>query len=81
MASYSVDKLVPKLKFKIRHRPIKLSQPEGPLGRLKLLRKTVTALFKHERIELNFNRATEARGYAERASSLIVLFSFASFTN
>jgi len=33
------------------------------------MRKTVTALVKHERIELNFHRADEARGYAERLIS------------
>jgi large subunit ribosomal protein L17 len=36
------------------------------LGRLNKLRKTVTALIKHERLEMNYNRADEARGYAER---------------
>jgi len=39
------------------------------MGRIKTMRKTVTALVKHERIELNFRRADEARGYAERLIS------------
>jgi len=43
-----------------------MATPEGPAGRLKALRATVTALLKYERIELYYNRADEARGYAER---------------
>jgi len=63
---YDVQKLVPKLKIAVRNTPLKFRQPEGPFGRLKLLRKTVTALIKYERLELNFPRASEARGYTER---------------
>jgi len=61
-----VAKLVPKLRVKINAEPRKLSQPEGPEGRLKMLRHTVTALFKYERIEATYNRTFEAQGYAER---------------
>lgn len=38
-------------------------------ARLDKLRKTVTALVKYERLEMNHNRADEARGYAERLIS------------
>lgn len=41
---------------------------QGPEGRLKKLRATVTALVKYERVELQYPRADEARGYAERVS-------------
>lgn len=62
----NVSKVIPELKIGVRHEKRRFSNPEGPLGRLKTLRKTVTALIKHERIELNTNRGLEARGYAER---------------
>ncbi|XP_051160646.1 39S ribosomal protein L17, mitochondrial [Leptopilina boulardi] len=61
-----VKHLFPKLKFKVggdKHR--KLSNPDGPAGRIRKIQKTLTALFKYERIELNFNRADETRGYVE----------------
>lgn len=65
-----VKHLFPKLKFKVggdKHR--KLSNPDGPAGRIRKIQKTLTALFKYERIELNFNRADETRGYVELVSS------------
>lgn len=61
-----IKKLIPLIKCRVRYERRKLSNPEGPYGRLLKLRKTVTALVKHERLELNLNRADEARGYAER---------------
>ncbi|GAB6024273.1 54S ribosomal protein L17 mitochondrial [Chamberlinius hualienensis] len=64
--SYHYGRLIPKLKVRVRPEQRKLSQPEGALGRLHLLSRTVTALLKFERIELNFHRGHEARGYAER---------------
>jgi large subunit ribosomal protein L17 len=39
------------------------------MGRLKMMRHTVTALCRHERIELNYHRADEVRPYAERLIS------------
>lgn len=66
MNQADVSKLVSKLRVRVNPKLRKLKNPAGPEGRLEKLRKTVTALIKHERIELNFNRADEARMYAER---------------
>lgn len=66
MNQADVSKLVSKLNIKVNPRLRKFRNPAGPEGRLDKLRKTVTALIKHERIELNFNRADESRMYAER---------------
>lgn len=66
MNQADVSKLVSQLKIKVNPRLRKFRNPEGPFGRLKKMRKTVTALVKHERIELNYPRADEARMYAER---------------
>lgn len=63
------NKLVSKLRIRILPKYRKLSQPDGPEGRLRNLRQTVTALIKYERIELSYSRADEARGYAERVNS------------
>lgn len=68
MNNADVTKLMSALKFKILPKHRKMRNPEGPPGRLNKLRKTVTALIKHERIELNTERADEARGYAERVN-------------
>lgn len=68
MNQAEVSKLVSKLRIRISPRHKNLQNPEGPQGRLKKLRKTVTALFKYERIELNYTLADESRGYAERVS-------------
>ncbi|XP_047997904.1 39S ribosomal protein L17, mitochondrial [Leguminivora glycinivorella] len=69
MNQAEVAKLVSKLRIKIPAQPRKLRNSQGPEGRLNKLRKTVTGLIKHERIELNYNRADEARQYAERLIS------------
>ncbi|KAK9512407.1 hypothetical protein O3M35_000845 [Rhynocoris fuscipes] len=69
MNQADVTKLVSKLRINIKPRHRNLKNPEGPVGRLDKLRKTVTGLIKYERIELNYNRADEARGYAERLIS------------
>ena len=66
MNQADVSKLVSKLRINIKPRHRNLKNPDGSEGRLNKLRKTVTGLIKHERIELNYNRADEARGYAER---------------
>lgn len=42
----------------------------GPEGRLKRLRKHMTALFRHERIETSYAQCDETRGYAEKVSFL-----------
>lgn len=69
MNQADVTKLMSKLRFSIRPRYRKLRNIDGPEGRLDKMRKTVTALIKHERIELYSQRADESRGYAERVSS------------
>ncbi|XP_059621115.1 large ribosomal subunit protein bL17m-like [Phlebotomus argentipes] len=69
MNQADVSKLVSQLKFAIRPKHRKLSCPDGPEGRMLKLRKTVTALLMNERLELNFARADESRGYAERLIS------------
>lgn len=71
MNQAEVAKLMSQLRVAIPARPRRLKGYDGPEGRLRKLRKTVTALFKHERIELNFDRAHEARGYAERVKRFI----------
>lgn len=65
MNQADLSRLVSALKIVVKPKRL-FSQPEGPAGRLKLLRATVTALIKYERIELNYPRADEAQGYAER---------------
>ncbi|KAJ0176155.1 hypothetical protein K1T71_008329 [Dendrolimus kikuchii] len=69
MNQADVSKLVSKLRIKVRPNHRNLKNPKGPEGRLDKLRKTVTGLVKYERIELNVNRADEARQYAERLIS------------
>ncbi|KAI9581323.1 39S ribosomal protein L17, mitochondrial [Glossina fuscipes] len=65
MNQADVSKLMSQLRISIQAKKRNLKNPKGPEGRLLKLRKTVTALLKHERIELYYNRADEARGYAE----------------
>ncbi|XP_026330803.1 39S ribosomal protein L17, mitochondrial isoform X2 [Hyposmocoma kahamanoa] len=69
MNQAEVTKLVSKLRIKVNPEPRRLRNAQGPEGRLNKLRKTVTGLFKYERIELTHNRADEARQYAERLIS------------
>ncbi|KAL1131294.1 hypothetical protein AAG570_010912 [Ranatra chinensis] len=69
MNQADVSKLVSRLRIKVNPRHRNLKNPKGPEGRLEKLRKTVTGLIKHERIELNYNRGDEARAYAERLIS------------
>ncbi|XP_065081180.1 large ribosomal subunit protein bL17m-like [Ochlerotatus camptorhynchus] len=69
MNKAEVAKLMSQLKVAIQPRHRNLKNIDGPEGRLDKLRKTVTALIKHERIELNYQRADEARGYTERLIS------------
>lgn len=66
MNQADLSKLVSALKIVVKPKHRLFSTPEGPAGRLKKMRATVTALVKYERIELNYPRADEARGYAER---------------
>lgn len=68
MNQAEVSKLMSQLRVAIPAKHRKLRNIDGPEGRLRKLRKTVTALIKHERIELNWVRADEARAYAERVN-------------
>ena len=68
MNQAEVTKLMSQLRIAINPTARKLRNVNGLEGRLQKIRKTVTALIKHERIELNYNRANEARGYVERVS-------------
>lgn len=70
MNQAEVRKLVSKLRFAVTPRHRQFQQPKGPSGRLDIMRKSVTALIKYERIELYYPRADESRGYAERVSIL-----------
>lgn len=67
MNQADVSKLVSQLRCKVNPRLRKFKYG-GPEQRLRAMRKTVTALIKHERIELNYPRAEESRMYAERVS-------------
>ncbi|XP_043278500.1 39S ribosomal protein L17, mitochondrial [Venturia canescens] len=64
-----ISHLVSKLKYKPQDKPRKLRNIDGPAGRIRKIQKTLTALLKYERIELNYRRADEVRGYAERLIS------------
>lgn len=66
MSQAELSKLVSALRIAVKPRHRNLATPEGPAGRLRRLKATVTALVKYERIELYYPRADEARGYAER---------------
>lgn len=69
MNQAEVSQLMSKLRIRVNPRHKNLKSPEGPQGRLNKLRKTVNALFKYERLELNYTLADETRGYAERVSN------------
>lgn len=68
-----LDPVVSALKVGIYPKARKFANPKGPEERLNKMRKTVTALIKYERIELNFHRAHEARAYAERVFTLLFI--------
>ncbi|KAK6642267.1 hypothetical protein RUM44_013990 [Polyplax serrata] len=73
MSQAEASRLVSKLRYNLKDRR-KLSNIKGPQGRHDKIRKTVTALLKYERIELNYNSADESRGYAERLISDAIKF-------
>lgn len=70
MNQAEIRKLIPAIRIAIDPKHRKFANPEGPEGRLRKMRATVSDLVKNERIELNYRRADEARGYAERVSSV-----------
>lgn len=68
MNQAKIDKLVSRLRYNVGSKPRKLKNVDGPEGRLRKIKKTLTAVIKYERIELNYARADETRGYVERVS-------------
>lgn len=66
-----LEKLVSKLRYNIKP-PRRLHNPEGPEGRIRKIQKTLTALIKYERLELNYGRADETRGYVDQVHLLIL---------
>ncbi|BET00820.1 unnamed protein product [Nesidiocoris tenuis] len=69
MNQADVSKLVSRLRVRVAAKPRRLSNPQGPEGRMNKLRATVSGIIKYERVELNSNLADEARGYTERLIS------------
>lgn len=71
----NLEKLVNKLRYNVKPRR-KFRNPQGSEGRLLKLRKTLTALIKYERLELNYPRGDETRGYVDQvhSCSLIIIY-------
>lgn len=67
-----IAKMVPRLHFAVKPRHRNMKNPEGPIGRIDKIRKTLSQLFKYERIELNLPICDEVRGYAERVCFLLL---------
>jgi large subunit ribosomal protein L17 len=70
MNQANVEKLVSKLRYNVKPRR-RFRNPDGSEGRLLKLRKTLTALIKYERLELNYPRADETRGYVDQVCLII----------
>lgn len=68
--SNNIYRTLPKIKATIGHIPQRLKTDgfENPQGRLEILRRMATRLFREERCEFKHNRAEELRPYAERVS-------------
>lgn len=64
-----VDRLLAKMNYKMMKIPRLMKQPKGPQGRLLMMQKTTTLVVKHERVEANYNRLDECRGYIEQLIS------------
>ncbi|XP_017879573.1 39S ribosomal protein L17, mitochondrial [Ceratina calcarata] len=69
MNQANVEHLVSRLRYGFRPEARKLKNFDGPEGRIRKIQKTLTAVLKYERIELNYARADETRGYVERLIS------------
>lgn len=65
-----------RLKIPVSARPRKLKSilgvGSGPEGRIEKLRRIVTELVRHERLEGSYRLLDESRGYAELVSQLTV---------
>lgn len=76
MNQANVENLVSKLRYNVKSRR-RFRNPDGSEGRLLKLRKTLTALIKYERLELNYPRADETRGYVDQVHThLAIIFIF-----
>lgn len=64
MNQANVERLVSSLRYKVQPRR-RLPNLQGPSGRIRKIQKTLTALLKYERIEMNYPRADETRGYVD----------------
>ena len=62
------------LKLRFNAKPVKLRNIQGYRGKLDVLRKSVTALLVHERIEIGEARAKLTRNYAEKLISDAILY-------
>lgn len=73
-----IARTLPKIKAEIGHIPQRLKTQgfENPQGRLEILRRMTTRLFREERCEFKYNRAVECRPYVERVSILDLYFYF-----
>ncbi|KAI6176603.1 hypothetical protein M3Y97_00816200 [Aphelenchoides bicaudatus] len=67
-----IVRTLPSIKVPIGHIPQRLKTQgfENPQGRLEILRRMITRLFREERCEFKYNRAEECRQYAERIIQL-----------
>jgi len=65
MNAADITKTMSKLNILAKSTNRLMKNESGAQGRLAKLRKTISALFKYERLELNYNRADEARAYTE----------------
>jgi len=69
-----VTHLISKLNLRVQPKKRAFSNPEGPTGRLKIMRRTVSGLIQHERLEVSYSKGDEARGYLERLISEAIRF-------
>ena len=73
MNQANLSKLMSKLRFKVVPHVHRFRNPDGPEGRMLRMRKLVTGLIKHERIELSYPTSYAVRCYAERVSEFAFL--------
>lgn len=72
----AITGLLSKLNIRVLPKYRRFPDPniQGPGGRLRKMQKTMTALVIHERLELNYHRGDEVRGYAERLISDVIRY-------
>ena len=62
------------LKLRFNAKPGKITNVQGYRGQLDLLRRSVTALIVHERLEMGEHRARMTRNYTEKLISDAILY-------